>query len=82
MKQYVKSENIHLRTRIVVFIDVFGKTTTIVQIVKICHRCTDEKILNRFSQKNKLRLFASVEINRSINLFICASVAFISSVAA
>ena len=55
-----QNENIHICRGIVVFIDVFGKTTTIVQIVKICHRYTDEKNLKRFSQKNKLRLFASV----------------------
>ena len=71
MKQYIKNENINIRTGIVVFKDIFINTTAIVQIVKICHRCTDKKILKRFSQKNKLRLFTSVEINRSINLCIC-----------
>ena len=80
MKQYV-NKNIQIRIGIVVFIDVFVKTTAIVQIMEIGHRCTDKKIIKRFSQKSKLRLFTSVEINRTINLFICASV-FISNVAA
>ena len=51
MKQYIKNENIHIRTGIVVFIDVLVKTIVIVQIMKICHRCTDEKFLNDFHRK-------------------------------
>ena len=51
MKQYIKNENIHIRTGIVVFIYVFVKTIAIVQIMKICQRCTDEKILNYFHRK-------------------------------
>jgi len=34
MKQYIKNENIHIRTGVVVFIDIFVKRTAIIQIMK------------------------------------------------